>query len=230
MGLGWNLRAVLKSLPSPITPACRGSAGIVSLGWLAKGEREREREREAWRHSVRLSGICETEGLGRAVSPTAAPTACADQVLPGLAGSAWSTDTSGRTSSWLVLRNLTPQVRAPRGEGMSPGLSALTATREGLPLAPRHPDPPSGTRGSRAQAGPGAGPRFWSTAYFSVFWGLTRAAHPDWPAHCRTSWPVTCSGERGSEPKQVFSSFRHLTCDLEPRSPRFLNFVVEAAG
>lgn len=29
---------------------------------------------------------------------------------PAPAGSAWSTDTSGRTSSWLVLRNLTPQV------------------------------------------------------------------------------------------------------------------------
>lgn len=27
-----------------------------------------------------------------------------------VAGSAWSTDSSGRTSSWLVLRNLTPQV------------------------------------------------------------------------------------------------------------------------
>uniref|UniRef100_A0A8I3W2U2 Trinucleotide repeat-containing gene 6C protein n=1 Tax=Callithrix jacchus TaxID=9483 RepID=A0A8I3W2U2_CALJA len=29
---------------------------------------------------------------------------------PSVAGSAWSTDTSGRTSSWLVLRNLTPQI------------------------------------------------------------------------------------------------------------------------
>uniref|UniRef100_A0ABI8A4L4 UBA domain-containing protein n=1 Tax=Felis catus TaxID=9685 RepID=A0ABI8A4L4_FELCA len=29
---------------------------------------------------------------------------------PSIAGSAWSTDTSGRTSSWLVLRNLTPQI------------------------------------------------------------------------------------------------------------------------
>lgn len=38
-----------------------------------------------------------------------------EAVLTGLslarAGSAWSTDTSGRTSSWLVLRNLTPQVQ-----------------------------------------------------------------------------------------------------------------------
>ncbi|OXB57850.1 hypothetical protein ASZ78_008285 [Callipepla squamata] len=29
---------------------------------------------------------------------------------PSIAGSAWSTDSSGRTSSWLVLRNLTPQI------------------------------------------------------------------------------------------------------------------------
>lgn len=33
-----------------------------------------------------------------------------DRFSPVCAGSAWSTDTSGRTSSWLVLRNLTPQV------------------------------------------------------------------------------------------------------------------------